>query len=115
MPHERLERRSLALHRASADKLRRQPSLFEIAKEDLDHWTARDGRSQPYLDAWRSILNRPIEEISAAIEKDSPRMTELRQSSPFAGVLDPKKRWRIYDTFESGTHHSGIRVVIGEG
>lgn len=107
MPHQRLEHRSLALHRAVAAKLRRQPSLVEIAKENLDRWISTSGRSQPYWEAWRAILAKPLEEVLTAIQEDSPRMTELRQSSPFAGVLNPKERWHVYDTFESGTYHPG--------
>lgn len=106
MPHDRIERRSLALHRAIAAKLREYPQLLEIARDNVERWSARQGRSQPYLDAWREILKRPLPEIIDLIEEDSPRMTDLRQSTPFAGVLDPRERWRVYDTFESGTHHS---------
>lgn len=100
MSHERLERRSLALHRAIAVKLRREPELLAIARDNLDGWTAKGGRSQAYWDIWRGILSRPFDELLAAIEEDSPQMTELRQSSPFAGVLDPRERWHIYDAFE---------------
>ena len=109
MPHDRIERRSLALHRAVAAKLRENPELVRIAQDNLDRWSAQRGASQPYLDVWREILTRPLEEVLRLIEEDSPRMTELRQSTPFAGVLDPRERWRIYDTFESGTHHPGSR------
>jgi hypothetical protein len=107
MPHDRIERRSLALHRTIAAKLRQQPELLAIATENLNRWSASSGGPQPYWDAWRDILRRPLEDVIALLEEDSPRMTELRQSTPFAGVLDPKERWRVYDTFESGTHHSG--------
>src|SRR5438067_9905461 len=107
MPHDRLERRSLALHRAIAAKLRARPELLSIARDNIDRWSAQGGRSQPYLDTWRAILDRPLEEILQTIVEDSPRMTNLRQSAPFAGVLDPRERWHVYDTFESGTHHSG--------
>ena len=105
MPHDRIERRSLALHRAIADKLRAEPELLEIARQNLRNWSALAGGSQPYWDEWRKILNLPLEDLLKLIQEDNPRMTELRQSNPFAGVLEPKKRWHIYDTFESKTHH----------
>lgn len=107
MPHDRLERRSLALHRAIAAKLGAHPDLLAIAHDNLDRWSRMGGRSQPYWDQWRAMLAQPIEDLLAAIQEDSPRMTELRQSSPFAGVLDPKERWHIYDTFESRAHNPG--------
>lgn len=106
MPHHRLERRSLALHRAMAAKLREHPELLAIARDNLARWSQMGSRSQPYWDTWRELLTQPLEEILAVMTEDSPRMTDLRQSSPFAGVLEPKERWHIYDTFESGTHHT---------
>ena len=107
MSHHRLERRSLALHRAIAAKLRAQPELLAIARENLDRWSRLGSGTQPYWDEWRRLLDRPLEELLAAIEEDSQHMRDLRQSTPFAGVLEPKERWHIYDTFEPGTHHSG--------
>jgi hypothetical protein len=103
--HLRIDRRSLALHRAVAKKLRAHPELIEIARENLNRWYASAGRSQPYLDEWRRILDLPLEEVLALIERDGmepdgERMTALRQSSPFAGVLEPAERWAVYAGFE---------------
>jgi len=109
MPHDRLERRSLELHRAIAAKLRQRPELLSVAQDNLNRWSHSGNRSQPYLDTWRTILAGPLDTILAVLTEDTPRMTELRQSSPFAGVLEPKERWHIYDTFESGTHHPSSR------
>ena len=109
MPHDRIDRRSLALHRAIAEKLRSQPELLEIAWDNLNRWSAMKGSSQPYLDQWRNLLQFPLEDLLVLLQEDSPRMTDLRQASPFAGVLAPKERWHIYDTFESGAHHPSGR------
>jgi hypothetical protein len=109
MPHDRLEKRSIALHRAIAAKLRLHPELLAIAEENLNRWGEMRSRSQPYWDTWRGILALPLEEILSIIVEDTPRMVELRQSSPFAGILEPKERWHVYDTFESGAHYSGGR------
>jgi hypothetical protein len=105
MSHARLERRSLELHRAIAAKLRERPELLAIAHDNLARWSRPSNRSQPYLDTWRTMLAEPLDNLLAALTEDSPRMTDLRQSSPFAGVLEPKERWHIYDTFEPGTHY----------
>jgi hypothetical protein len=58
--HERIDRRCLALYRAIAEKLRSKPSLLAIALDNLDRWSLLPGGSQPYWDAWREILRRPI-------------------------------------------------------
>ena len=103
--HQRLDRRSLEMHRAIADKLRAHPELLEIAHDNLARWSATVTRSQPYWDAWREILKRPLSEILDAIVEDSERMTAMRQATPFAGVLAPAERWAIYERFG----HAAIR------
>jgi hypothetical protein len=100
--HQRIDQRSLALHRAIAGKLRANPALLEIARENLNRWSIANGRSQPYWDAWREILNRPMGDVLELIVEDSERMTAMRQATPFAGVLAPAERWAIYVNFESG-------------
>jgi hypothetical protein len=98
--HERIDRRSLEMHRAVAAKLRTHPELLEIAHDNLTRWSTSGSRSQPYWDAWREILRRPLPEILALLEEDSEPMTAMRQATPFAGVLDPAERWAIYARFE---------------
>jgi hypothetical protein len=101
--HPRIDERSLALHRAVADKLRKQPELLQIAHDNLARWRATSGRSRPWLDEWQRMLDGPTDTLLAAMESDEERMTALRQSSPFAGVLSPRERWAIYERFEN-TH-----------
>ena len=96
------------MHRAIAVKLRQGPEPIEIARRNLDRWAPTAGRSRPYLEQWRAILELPPDEIAALIEEDSERMTALRQSNPFAGVLTPRERWRIYDAFAIGTYHQSV-------
>jgi hypothetical protein len=97
--HQRLDQRSLALHRAIAEKLRVHPELVQIARDNLDRWSRKSGRSQPYWDAWREILKRPLPEILDLMQEESEKMTALRQATPFAGILEPAERWAIYERF----------------
>src|SRR5262249_35993115 len=99
--HQRIDQRSLALHRAIAEKLRAHPAMLEIARDNLDRWTLMRSRSQPYWDAWREILSRPLPEILDLLGEETERMTALRQATPFAGVLEPAERWAIYARFEA--------------
>jgi hypothetical protein len=98
--HQRIDRRSLALHRAIADKLRDDPSLLAIALDNLERWSRGGGHSQPYFDAWREILRRPLPEILELLVEESERMTALRQATPCAGILQPAERWAIYEKFK---------------
>lgn len=87
------------MHRAIAARLLAEPQLLEVAHANLQRWLPASGRSRPYLDAWREILRRPVEEIARVIVEETGQMTAMRQNSPFAGVLTPKERWAIYDEF----------------
>lgn len=97
--HQRIDQRSLALHRAIAEKLRNDPALIAIALDNIERWSRAGSRSQPYWDAWREILKRPLPEILDLLGEESERMTALRQATPFAGVLEPSERWAIYEEY----------------
>lgn len=97
--HQRIDARSRAMHERIAQKLLVQPELLAVALENLERWQAGSDRARPYLDAWKAILLLPLEEVTRLIVEDSERMDAMRQSSPFAGVLNPKERWEIYDAF----------------
>lgn len=101
--HQRIDQRSIALHRAIADKLRADPSLLAVAQDNLERWSRENSRSQPYWDAWREILSRPLDEVLALMVEESERMAAMRQANPFAGILTPRERWAIYDQFPSRT------------
>lgn len=97
--HERIDQRSIAMHRAIVEKLRANPALLEIARENIAQWAPTAGRSRHYLDAWLEVLEMPLEEMLALIVEDTEEMRAMRQNNPFAGVLDPRERWAIYDLF----------------
>ena len=99
--HQRIDRRSLELHRAIAAKLRAHPERLAIARDNLARWSMNGSRSQPYWDAWRAILLLPLEEVLALLEADNERMIALRQATPFAGVLEPAERWAVYARFQA--------------
>jgi hypothetical protein len=87
--------RSLALHKAVAERLRQDPALLERTREQLETWIARGGRSAALLMQWRAVLSRSPEEIAAFLTDPSERAAWLRSASPFAGVLDPRTRLAI--------------------
>ena len=94
--HRLAEQRSLALHREVAAILRREPARVGEALERVRSWK-RDGSVHPhYADAWERLLEGPLEALLAALVGDGQRARDLRQSSPFAGFVDPRTRWRIW-------------------
>lgn len=97
------------MHQEIARKLLKDPGpVVEKARTNLDRWTATAGRSAPYLEEWRRLLHLPAAELAKRIVEDSERMTDLRQSSPFAGVLTPRERWRILDASTVGASDPGV-------
>lgn len=100
--HQEIDQRSLALHRLIADKIKREPVLFEEAKKTLARWRVIvSPSSQPYLAAWEDLMKQGIDACLAVATEDSEWATALRQSSPLACVLpnserlDFLKRWRL--------------------
>jgi hypothetical protein len=100
--HRRLDLRSLAMHAVIARKLARDPGLLAVGRSNLKRWAARRNDDTPaWLEEWRAILKRPWREVAALITDPGPGAARLRQSSPFAGVLTPQERKRIYDAFRA--------------
>lgn len=93
--HRTAERRSLAYHRVVAERL--SEGLVEHARRCVDS-LAGEGRIHPqYAERWRALLARPIPEVAAAITEDSQKALDLRQNTPFAGVLNEQERRRIIE------------------
>ena len=94
-PHRIAEARSLAYHQAVAARLADEPAVLDQARARVRGWLATVPEAH-YALAWHEILRRPTSEIVACLVDDGERATELRQSTPFAGALDPRERWRIW-------------------
>ena len=93
--HRLAEERSIALHRAVADQLRKDPRLLERARERVRGWRDSGSVAIEYITGWESILGGSLEEIDTALVDPSENARALRQVSPFAGFLEPRERWRI--------------------
>ena len=94
--HRLAEERSLALHRAVADKLASDPETLERARARVRHWLKSAEVSPHWARAWDEVLSRPLSEIRAFLVNESEEARALRQVTPFAGVIDPRTRWRIW-------------------
>jgi hypothetical protein len=91
--HRRAELRSLAYHRTLARRLRRVD--VRDAQNLLWQWM-RAGRIDPrYAEEWEKVLSQPLGEIRDIISADTQHARDLRQNSPFAGLLSEPERRRI--------------------
>jgi hypothetical protein len=100
LKHRIVEARSLAMHCLAAQKIMLDPALLDSVRRTLDAWRARYDKDAPRaLDEWAAILRLPWPQIAAFITDPGERATRLRQSTPFAGILDARERERIYAAF----------------
>jgi len=91
--HNRARARSLAYHHAVAARLRRP--MVEEARHVLFRWREQGRIDDRYADRWEQLLERPLPEIRRALVKEGQEADDLRQNSPFAGVLSEPERRRI--------------------
>jgi hypothetical protein len=94
--HQDLDARSLAMHKLVVEKIRRNPELIQHVAGNLARWKIIVcANSQPYVDAWQSLLDRGVEHCLRLAIEDSEHATAMRQSSPFGGVLTHAERWQF--------------------
>lgn len=93
--------RSLALARAAVQKIRDDRRLLTVPRRNLERWK-RTLRPWPKaLQEWEELLESGEEAALAVLTEESERGERLRRSSPFAGVLTPEERKRLFDEYES--------------
>jgi hypothetical protein len=94
-PHRLAQLRTLAYHRALARRL--DPSTVNDARHTLWEWRHKGTIDPRWADEWESILERPLSEIRHVLASDEPHAADLRQNSPFAGLLTEPERRRILE------------------
>jgi len=102
----REERRSLWLAFAVAGKIVAEPGpALKLAAVQIDgmRQVAR-GQARDWLDEWERLLDGPIEELLRTLTDPSPHGRELRQNSPFAGLLDVDEREQVLASWRASDH-----------
>jgi excisionase family DNA binding protein len=102
---ERLSRdqvRSLWLGHATAAKVVADPRrTIGKARRNLEHMrdVHHGGGAGRWLDEWEELLLGSVDGVLEALTSRSPRARELRQNTPFAGVLTESERHRVLRGF----------------
>ncbi len=94
--------RSLWLGYAIAGRLTANPpGVSEKARDNLAHLKRvhSGGASSRWLAEWEQLLDGPVDGVLEALTSRTPRARELRQNSPFAGVLSEGERQRVLSAF----------------
>ena len=92
------QERSLWLGYAIAGKLTVDPrGVIAKARSNLAHLERvhSGGPSNRWLAEWEKLLDGPAAGVLDALTSRAPRARELRQNSPFAGVLSDEERHRV--------------------
>ncbi len=55
--------------------------------------------AEHWLDLWRLALDSGLDHVLTVLVSDSPQATELRQNSPFTGILSEDERRTVLDSF----------------
>lgn len=96
----REERRSLVVHDHIAERLRRDPEpVVTKAKANLAKMRRLHPPAADTFDQWERILEGPLEELISVLRSRDRDARELRQVTPFAGVLNAAERDMAYTEF----------------
>lgn len=87
------ERRSLAISTAVAGKLRENPNdVLSKARSNIKKMRSIGPSEQRWVDVWESLLALGAGHVEALLTSTDQFARDLRQSSPFAGVLNEEER-----------------------
>jgi excisionase family DNA binding protein len=100
------QQRSLWLHRVVAGKVALDPvRTVSLARRNLSHLRSQHpvGAVTADFDEWETLLAGPVDVLLTMLVSPVRRAVELRQNSPFAGVLTERERAKALAAFRSTT------------
>ncbi|HXN16387.1 MAG TPA: hypothetical protein VN878_08405, partial [Usitatibacter sp.] len=96
-PMKRIEKRSLALHKAAVQELRTNPTALKRARATIKRWMSRyKGKPPQALREWSEILAQPVDRIAELALDRSEYGDRIRKSSPLSVLVPKEDRRRIY-------------------
>jgi excisionase family DNA binding protein len=98
------QERSLWLHRVVAGHLALDPhAVLTVAARNLQHLgqVHRGGMTARWLVEWQKILDSGEDAVFSVLTSPSAHAVELRQNSPFAGVLSEQERAAALEAFRN--------------
>jgi hypothetical protein len=100
----REEEQSLWLHHAVAGHLVADPAgVLAQARAGLARRRRAhpDGSADVWFDRWQEVLDQGPSAVLNMIISRSPLATELRQNTPFGGVLSQDERLKVLEAFRA--------------
>lgn len=98
-------KKSLRLHQALIGDLLVDPdAVIDKARVNIAKWLPQqraDGMTASYLHQWEQILDAGLDRIIEALTASDEQSCDLRENSPFAGVLSPDRRAKVLKTIRA--------------
>jgi len=90
--HVELVKKHRRMDRIVVERLRANPALMEIPRQNLERWMKKEKEEFGYTDRWwrfwKEIIDKaPFEDVLLILESDDPSFEQLQHCSPFAGIL----------------------------
>lgn len=101
--HQWIDLVDLALHRAMARNIRREPKLFSRARRNIARWEKSNRGCPPPLREWKQILRQhDANTVLRLMTRADEEGNRLRQSSPFCSILTERERETIWARYDEG-------------
>ena len=106
--HQWMDAVDLKMCRAIAAKVRGNPSLMRIPRENLRRWRKKLRPWPVAFREWEEILARnSVEHVLEILTQDNDEGQRLRQSDPFVGVLTEQERLSFLDYHDKDSTGTG--------
>jgi hypothetical protein len=66
------------------------------ARARITEWEREAPMSKAYVQAWRAALEGSPAALAALLVDPSENARAMRQTTPFAGALSARDRWRVF-------------------
>jgi len=97
LSHQWIDLVDLAMHRAIARKIRREPKLFKRAGRTLARWEKAKRACPPPLREWKEILrHNDMNAVLRLITRPDEEGNRLRSTAPFCDILSQKEVQTIW-------------------
>lgn len=103
-PPSREQEQSRWLHTAVAGHLVTDPDgVLDRARENLDRFSAVHAgtMAEYWLGLWRAALESGPDQVLGFLVSDSPQAADMRQNSPFTGILSGDERRTVLQSFHA--------------
>lgn len=101
--------RSLWLHRAVAGKfVADPPAAIALARSNIRRFRQVQPRARVWLDAWDRVLDAGPESILEVLNSTSPAAIDLRQNTPFVGLLSDVEQRAVIAAFAASQRASAV-------